>query len=329
MWPKQEAPYIQSLLEFSSSLTRVNCHDVVSDSELGFTKGWENVRPRAIYRPNKGRRKLKTAIVVTRRCQNFCNQQLPKTTHVMRGNFDDSWNYHYPTATDNGANKTSVPRDNNEVQETAEDVIKETSSNNQYQEQVHIQKLREAIAALVKRDHMTSHDAPTREVGKLPQHSDKVAYRWAVERPQRIGQVMTRYRDKDRGGKKVATIPHHNIALDSDDTQLFNVRRLPIGTSRASNDRTVSHHKILDPTIRYELSQLIQSQLYNKLLLEQQCVNDQLLKVSSALILPTSSSSDHSELQGSHSYPNIATNSRSAPSHDRTPFHKFSLPRKF
>lgn len=331
MWPKEEAPFIQSLLEFSKTVAGTSYRDVVSDSESGFTSGWDNVRPRAIYRPNRcaARRKLKVASSpVTRRA---LNGQSPRAAHVMRGTLDDSWNYHYPTS-NNGTNKTVTARD--KLEEIAEDNVKERNSNNQWEQEVHVQRLREAISALVKKDCTSLHKSRTTDqVEMLSQSSDKPAHRWAVEKPKipHLGaEFVTQLTDKNT--HRVTTIPHH-VRDMSHSSQLLSVQQLPIATYKG--EQAVKRHKVLDPTIRYELSQLVQSQLYSQLLVEQQSVNDQLLKVSSALLLPSSSSSSsaaaqHSELQGSHSYPNISTNARACSfNNNRTALHKFSLPRRF
>jgi len=321
MWPKKEVPFINSLLKFSNDVTEVNHSDIVSDSELGITSGWENVRPRAIYRSNKctGRRKLKTTGVVAP--SPVMKKQNDNSTHVMRGTLDDSWNYQYPTGhCTSSSNKTLGARDNI-IEEIAEDVTKETN-NTEQREQANVQRLREAIAALVRRDHLLHRTHATdQEAEMLTQQSDKTTYRWGVEKPKMPHggvQVMTQL----KGPRKVLTISH-KPSLDCN--ELLNVRQLPVGTWRGK--QTVKQHKVLDPTVRYELSQLIQSQLYSQLLQEQQSVRDQLLKVSSVLLLPPSSA-QHSELQGSHSYPNI--NNRTGFSmNNRTTLHKHSLPRKF
>ena len=314
MWSKEEAPFIRSLLEFSSNVAEATYHDVVTDSELCFTSGWENVRPRAIYRSNRynGRRKVKIASSFATRIRQDVNSKSSKSTDVMRGTLDDSWNYHYPTAK---STSSAVDARDDKIQEITEDVVKETSSsNNLWEQEVHVQKLRDAIAALVKKDHLPLQ--AREQVGALTHPSDKPAYRWAVEKPN---NSMIQLKDKER---RVTTIPHqvHKISLAGNDSQLLKVCQLPVATWRANHHQTVSRHKVLDPTIRYELSQLVQSQLYNQLLVEQQSVNDQLLKVSSALLLPSSSAAaQHNQLQGSHSYPNISTtrsfNNTSAPLH--------------
>ena len=318
MWSKEEAPFIRSLLEFSNNVAEANYHDVVTDSDLCFTSGWENVRPRAIYRSNRynGRRKVKVATSFATRTRQDVNKS-PKSTHVMRGTLDDSWNYHYPTAV---STSNAVAARDDKIQEITEDVVKETSSSNVWEQEIHVQKLRDAIAALVKEDHLSLQ--AREQVGVSTQPSVKHTYRWAVEKPK---ISMMQLKDKER---KVMTIPHqmHKISLDCNDSRLLNVRQLPVGTWRA-NHPTVSRHKVLDPTIRYELSQLVQSQLYAQLLVEQQSVNDQLLKVSSALLLPSSSATQHNELQGSHSYPNISTSGSF--NNTTAPLHKFSLPKKF
>lgn len=337
MWPKEEAPFIQSLLEFSSNVSGTNYHDVVSDSEVAFTSGWENIRPRAIYRSNRcnGRRKVKVASSPAARTYLDANSQSPKSGHVMRGTLDDRWNYHYPTV-DKASNKTITARD--KMQEITEEVVKETNSNDQKEQEIHVRKLREAIAALVKKDNVSLHSStPAREQLEISSHvSDKTACRWAVEKPTipQVGaQLMTQVRDKNKNGHRATAIRHHmnNMSLDCNDTsQLLSIQQLPVATWKG--DQTVRRHKVLDPTIRYELSQLVQSQLYSRLLVEQQSVNDQLLKVSSVLLLPSSSSAaaaaQHNELQGSHSYPNISANSRNCSYSNRTPLHKFSLPKR-
>ena len=316
MWPKEEAPFIRSLLEFSSNVAETNYHDVVSDSELGFTSGWENVRPQAIYRSNRynGRRKFKVAssTETNSRTRQDINSKSPKSTHVMRGTLDNSWNYHYPEANSTG---TTLAARDDKVQEITEDVVKDSSSNNLWEQEVHVQKLREAIAALVKKDHFT---LQAREpVGVSSQPSDNTAHRWAVQKPK---MAMTQVTER-----RVTTIPHqvHKISLDcNNSSQLLNVRKLPVGTNQ-----TVNRHKVLDPTIRYELSQLVQSQLYGQLLVEQQSINDHLLKVSSALSLPSSSATQHNGLQGSHSYPNIS--STNSVNNATATLHRLSLRRKF
>ena len=339
MWPKEEAPYIRSLLEFSSNVVDTSCHDVASDSEIAFTTGWENIRPRAIYRSHKcnGRRKMKVASspAATRTCQNT-NNQSPKSSHVMRGTLDDSWNYHYPTA-DKAANKTAAERETarDKIQEITTDTIKDINTNDQWEQEVHVQKLRGAIAALVKEPvSLHSRITPaTSSVDTLSQSSDKTAYRWAADKP-RIPHIGTQLRDRNKQ-QGSSTMPHHlqGASLDChDSSQLLNVRQLPVATCK-EEQQTVRRHKVLDPTIRYELSQLVQSQLYNRLLVEQQSMNDQLLKVSSVLLLPSSSgaaaAAQRSELHGSRSYPNISTGSRNCSFNGRTPLHKLSLPKRF
>ena len=316
MCSKEEAPFIRSLLEFSNNVAETNYYDFVTDSELSFTSGWENVRPRAIYRSNRcnGRRKVKVASSPATRIRQDVNNKSSKSTHVMRGTLDDSWNYHYPTT--NSISNTVAARDD-KIQEITEDVVKETNSNDQW-EQIHVQKLRDAIAALVKKDHLSLQ--ANEQVGVSTHPSDKYSYRWGVEKPK---ISTTQLKDKER---RVTTIPH-KVSFDCNaSSQLLNVRQLPVATWRA-NHHTVSRHKVLDPTIRYELSQLVQSQLYSQLVVEQHSVNNQLLKVSSALLLPSSSATQHNELQGSHSYPNISTSG----SFNNTPatLHKLSLPKKF
>ena len=341
MWPKEEAPFIRSLLEFSSNVVDTSCHDVVSDSEIAFTSGWENIRPQAIYRSNRcnGRRKTKVASSpATRACQNV-NNQSPKSSHVMRGTLDDSWNYHYPTA-DKAGNKTAAERETarDKIQEITTDAVKEINSNDQWEQEVHVQKLRDAIAALVK-EPLSLHRTPVTSVDTLSQPSDKTAYRWAVDKPRipHIGtQLMTQLRDRNKSTPGASTMPHHvqGLSLDChDSSQPLNVRQLPVATCK-EEQRAVRRHKVLDPTIRYELSQLVQSQLYNRLLVEKQSMNDQLLKVSSVLLLPSSSSSSssaaqRSELHSSHSYPNISTGSRNCSFNGRTPLHKLSLYKRF
>ena len=320
MWPKEEAPFIRSLLDFSSNLAEANYHDVVSDSECGFTSGWGNVRPQAIYQANRsnGRRKIKALSSSGTRTRQNVHSKSTKITPVMRGTLDDKWNYHYPNGNRDG--NTETARDD-KTQEITEDVVKEREGNAPWAQGVHVQKLREAIVALVKKDQVSSE--VTEQVG-VPSHpSDKIAYsRWAAKKQP--GVVLPK--EKER---RVTTIPHqmNKISFDYiDPSQLLNVRQLPVGANQ-----TVRRHKVLDPTIRYELSQLVQSQLYGQLIVEQQSVNDQLLKVSSALLLP--SSADHqSELQGSRSYPNISTNGRNNYSFNNNTtatLHKFSLARKF
>ena len=315
MWPKEEAPFIRSLLEFSNNLAEANYHDVVSDSECGFTSGWGNVRPQAIYRANRcyRRRKIKAASSPVARTRQNVNSKSTKTTDVMRGTLDDKWNYHYqPTAADSN---TETARDG-KMQKTTEDVVKEGEGNDSRAQEVHVKKLREAIVALVKKDHLSSQ--VTEQVGVSSRSSDKVAYwRWAAEKQPGVVQL----KEKER---RVTTIPHQMDYIDP--SQLLNVRQLPVGANQ-----TVRRHKVLDPTIRYELSQLVQSQLYGQLIVEQQSVNNQLLKVSSAHLLP-SSPDHHCELQACRSYPNISTNDRnhySFNSNTTATVHKFSLARKF
>ena len=321
MWSKEEAPFIRSLLEFSSNVAEAAYHDVVTDSDLCFTSGWENVRPRAIYQSNRhsGRRKVKASSSSATRTRRDVNSKSSKSTHVMRGTLDDSWNYHYPTAKSTGS---VVAARDDKIQEITEDVVKETSSNNPWEQEVHVQKLRDAIAALVKKDHLPLQ--AREQVGVSTHPGDKPPYRWAVEKPN---ISMVQLKDKER---RVTTIPHqmHKISLAANDSQLLKVRQLPVATWRTNHHQMVSRHKVLDPTIRYELSQLVQSQLYGQLLVEQQNINDQLLKVSSALLLPSSSAAaQHNELQGSRSYPNITT-TRSF-NNTSAPLHKLSSPKRF
>ena len=335
MWPKEEAPFIQSLLNFSSNVVETSCHDVVSDSEIACTSGWENIRPQAIYRSNRhsGRRKIKVASSPATRTRQNTNNQSPRSSHVMRGTLDDSWNYRYPTV-DKTGNETAAEREtaHDKVQEIVEDTVKESTSNDQWpKEEIYVQKLREAIAALVK-EPLSSHRTSSMEqsVSTSSQPSDKTTHRWAVDKPRipHVGtQLMTQLRGKQKSTQ--GTIPHHiqGASLNAS-SQLLHVRQLPVATWK--EQQTVQRHKVLDPTIRYELSQLVQSQLYSRLLVEQQSINDHLLKVSSVLLLPSSSSSaQHNELHGSHSYPNISTSSRNCSFNGRTPLHKLSLPKRF
>ena len=318
---KEEASFIRSLLKVSRDVTRFPCHYVVSE-QTAPTSGWENIRPRAIYQTRTSMRKCSkpktTSLRVTKSCM------LNSNPHVMRGTLDDQWNYTYPGSEEaNSARDCSKSEINtsNKTEPTGSDkethVAKETSTNtfshDQWrQQQVHIQNLHEAIAALVQRDALSLRRRPDPFTLFRPQ--DKASLQQAA--------AQTLQFPRERTLETLPKLPRDDVTLNNthvlqrtvsipnqkspaNELEVLNIHRLPVGKRQRNSGKLVTRHKVLDPMVRYELSQLVQSQIHSELLREQNSIENQLLMVSSVQHLTAS----RSDLTGSHSYPNIHNNS--------------------
>jgi len=319
---EEEASFIRSLLKVSRDVTRTSCQDVVSEQSAP-TSGWENIRPQAIYQTRANVRKYSKPKVTSsiRVNKTFT---LTSGPHVMRGTLDDKWNYTYPGS--EGANSArdyrkseviSSPNKTKPAGSSREKTPKETtnrfSHDQWHQQQVHIQNLHEAISALVQRDALSLRQRPDPFTSFRPQ--DKASLQQVAAQtlqfpretslealPKQLKDDVTQ--NSSHTLQRTVSIPNQKTPFN--ELELLNIHRLPVGKRRNSG-KTVTRHKVLDPMVRYELSQLVQSQLHSDLLREQTSIESQLLKVSSVqhLMAP------HNDLSSSHSYPNIHHNNSS------------------
>jgi len=319
---QDESVFICSLLKVSREFTRLPCHDVVSE-QSALTSGWENIRPQAIYQTRANVRKCsKQKTTSSLRVAKSCT--LSSSPHVMRGTLDDQWNYTYPSsegaisardchksAAEVTSSDKTKPSDKQEQTSVAKETATNTSQDQWHQQQVHIQNLHEAISALVQRDALSLRRRPDPFTLICPQ--DRASLQQAAAQTLHFPQEALPKLPQDDTPLSSTHTLHRTVSIPNqkapaNELELLNIHSLPIGKQRRWNSgKVVTRHKVLDPRVRYELSQLVQSQIHSDLLREQSSIENQLLKVSSVQHL----TAPRGDLTGSRSYPNIHSNSSS------------------